>query len=835
MGLSQYNKKRNFTKTPEPKGTINQYQSHLFIIQKHAASHLHYDFRLEMHGVLKSWAVPKGPCLDPDVKRLAIHVEDHPVEYGSFEGIIPKGQYGGGTVMLWDKGTWEPLDENPSKAYEKGHLRFNLQAEKLQGRWDLIRFKDEKHWFLIKHQDEYAKNQYEYDVTSALPKSALSDQTMEEIAKNYTHIWGPSGTQKAPSKKAKKAVISKPTIILPEGLNQDKFPDFISPQLATLVDNPPEGSQWVHEIKFDGYRILAFKNDSEVRLKSRNNLDWTAKLQTISEAVNQLPFKQIVLDGEVVVLDAEGRSDFQLLQNSLKDKKASPFIYFIFDLLYFEGHDLRKLSLLERKAILKNVLAAEIPLLHYSDHIVKEGKELFEHSCGHALEGIISKRADGIYHSKRSKEWLKIKCLKRQEFVIGGYTTPKGSRSKFGSLFLGLQDKKGGLEFAGNVGTGFDETTLKAIYELLVEHKSQSNPFTSKPPGTTKAHWVEPVLVCEVEFTEWTNEGHIRHPSFKGMRLDKKADEVTREEILPLETVKKEQAKSPLLKSDFAITHPEKILYPEDGITKENILTYYETVSDYILPFLTNRPLTLVRCPSDYNQCFYQRHFNKTTPSTLHGIDIPQDKIHEQYIYLNDTQGLLSLVQMGVLEIHPWGSTIQHLEQPDIIVFDLDPAPDVSWSKVVEGALEVKTTLAQYKLKSFVKSTGGKGLHVVVPILPEYDWEEVKAFSHTLVRYLELAKPKNYISTMTKSKRSGKIFIDYLRNQRTATAIGTYSTRARPHAPVSTPLFWDELSKRIADNTFTIQTLPQRLEQLKKDPWKDFWTIKQSLRLDQFK
>ncbi|KTD10622.1 DNA ligase D [Legionella gratiana] len=834
MELSQYHKKRNFTKTSEPKGKVTKENHRLYVIQKHAASHLHYDFRLELHGLLKSWAIPKGPSLDPKIKRLAIHVEDHPIEYGSFEGIIPKGQYGGGTVMLWDEGTWEPLDDNPYAAYEKGHLRFKLHAQKLNGRWDLIRFKDEKHWFLIKYDDKYAKEEKDYDITRTLTKSVKSDYSIEEIAEHYTHLWQNSEAKAVKSKKSKQRTKVKPTIVLPEGLNKTNFPEFITPQLATLVDKPPKGSQWAHEIKLDGYRILAFKNGSEVLLKSRNNKDWTHELQPIAEAVNQLPFEQIVLDGEVVVLDANGRSDFQLLQNSIQNKEQAHFIYFLFDVLYFEGYDLRGLPLIERKSILKNILTANIPHLHYSDHIIKEGKELYEYSCNYDLEGIISKRVDGTYLSKRSKDWLKIKCLKRQEFVIGGYTSPKEGRAHFGSLFLGVYNKEGTLDYTGNVGTGFNTQSLNEINQLLSQNKAKTNPFTSNPPGSTQAHWLKPLLVCEVEFTQWTKDGLLRHPSFKGMRLDKKAIEVVRESELLLGKTKKEKATPKIKKnSTFKLTHPDKILYPEDGISKQDLLNYYETVSDYILPYLSLRPLTLVRCPSHYNECFYQRHYTKATEKALHPIEDPTDEEHERYIYLNDRQGLLSLVQMGVLEIHPWGSTIKHLEQPDIIIIDLDPAPDVHWSHVVKAAFDIRDHLDQYKLKSFVKSTGGKGLHVVIPILPEYEWEEVKQFTHIFVQFLEKLNPKNYISKMTKSKRGGKIFVDYLRNQRTATAISPYSTRARLHAPIATPLSWNELSDNKEENSYTIKTLPKRLKQLKEDPWKDFWMIKQSLRLDE--
>jgi bifunctional non-homologous end joining protein LigD len=826
MSLDIYHKKRDFSKTPEPKGKTSKSKKRLFIIQKHAASHLHYDFRLELHGVLKSWAVPKGPCLDPKVKRLAMHVEDHPVAYGSFEGIIPKGQYGGGTVMLWDKGIWIPLDENPYQAYEKGHLRFELQAEKLKGRWDLIRFKDEKHWFLIKYDDEFAES--DYDITEDLDKSVLTQQSIDEIAIHYDKVWSSEGLKNVSKKKPKKITAS---IVLPKGLAKRPFPDFIPPELATLVDKPPEGEQWLHEIKFDGYRILAFKKGNEVVLKSRNNKEWTSDLGEVAEAIASLPFENLILDGEVVALDKQGHSSFQLLQNSFKSKKPIPLVYFLFDILYFDQYDLRKLPLIERKTILKQILSKESAILHFSDHLLKEGKQLFDYACEQGLEGIVAKNRESPYSSKRTKSWLKIKCLKRQEFVIGGYSLPKGGRSHFGSLFLGFYNKKGELEFAGNVGTGFNEKTLTDIFKQLEKSTIQKNPFNSKPPGYTQAKWVEPKLVCEVEFTEWTKDNHLRHPSFKGLRLDKKAREVIFEEETPLEAIQKE-TNTKKSKKGFILTNPAKILYPEDKISKGDLLSYYESVSDYILPFVSNRPLTLVRCPSNYGQCFYQRHFNKTTPKALHAIDIATDNEDEQYIYLDDKKGLFSLVQMGVLEIHPWGSQIKDIEKPDMIVIDLDPAPDVPWKKVVKAAREIRGYLTQYHLVSFAKSTGGKGLHVVVPIKPEYDWETVKEFTHVFVQFLEKLKPDEYISTMSKSKRVGKIFIDYLRNQRTATAVAVYSTRARLHAPVSTPLFWDELSDRIEDNSYTIKTLPKRLSQLKEDPWKDFFKIKQSLGLD---
>lgn len=825
--LATYRHKRDFKKTTEPKGKIHRCPSQLFVIQKHAASHLHYDFRIELNGVLKSWAVPKGPCFDPTIKRLAMHVEDHPLEYGTFEGIIPKGQYGGGTVMLWDKGVWEPLDQNPNLAYQKGHLRFKIIGEKLHGRWDLIRFKDEKHWFLIKYDDEYALPLKTFDVTTALPTSVLSGQNLQSLSENYEKIWRSSRAEVITSQKKRQAKPT-PAILLPEGLATSSFPDFIAPELATLVDKPPQGDQWAHEIKFDGYRILAFKENGQITLKSRNNNDWTDDLPSIAKAVAKLPFAQFIIDGEVVALDAEGRSDFQLLQNALK-RKSTDLHFFLFDILFFEGKDLKPLPLIERKAILKNLLNVNIPELHYSDHLIKNGNELFAHSCAYALEGIVSKRIDAPYRSKRTKDWLKIKCLKRQEFVIGGYTSPQKNRAHFGALFLGFYDAEGILHYAGNVGTGFTKETLSDLKKRFNKTSSQSNPFSTNPPGVKTAHWVKPTIVCEIEFTEWTKRDHLRHPSFKGLRLDKKAGDVIKEIVTPLSAIKKPPRKK--LPASMTLSHPEKVLYPEDNITKADLLHYYETVSTYMLPHIVLRPLTLLRCPSHYQKCFYQRHYNQTTRSPLFPVENEGDNKHEKYIYLNDKEGLLSLVQMGVLEIHPWGSQITHLEYPDRIIFDLDPAPDVTLSQVIEAAFEVKNELAQYDLSSFVKSTGGKGLHVVVPIEPEYGWDDVKTFSHTFVQYLVSLKPDAYVSKMTKSLRKGKIFIDYLRNQRTATAISAYSTRARLHAPVSVPLTWEEL-KRFKEN-YTIKTLPQRLKKLKSDPWEAFWTTKQSLKLDQ--
>lgn len=824
MGLERYNKKRDFNKTSEPKGHIHTESGHLFVVQKHAARQLHYDFRLELDGVLKSWAVPKGPCLDPSVKRLAIHVEDHPIEYGTFEGMIPKGEYGGGTVMLWDKGYWIPLDAEPLKAYEKGHLRFELQSQKLTGRWDLIRFKGENEWFLIKHKDEAAKPITQYDIEKEEPLSVLSHQSIEEIAEHYDGIWTKKGFQKKTQSLVKNTLQGNATSI----------PKTIHLQLATLVDKPPHGDGWLHEVKFDGYRMMAIKNKNNVSFISRNHIDWSNEFQSLIPAINQLNCESVVLDGEVVVLDKQGRSDFQLLQNTVKSGKEATLHYYVFDLLYLDKYDLRELPLIQRKALLAQLIEKSSSSILYSDHILEEGDTMFRHACEVGLEGIVSKRMDSPYIGKRTKNWLKIKCIKRQEFIIGGFSQPQNSREYFGSLYLGVFNEQNELVFSGNVGTGFSSKTLKEIYNQLKPLISKKNPFNTIPPMARSATWVKPQLIAEVEFSEWTEDGHLRHPSFKGLRVDKKPQEIHKENELAVEMIKGQQ-KMTSKQEHITLTHPEKIVYKEDHISKQQLYDYYELVSEHMLPYIVNRPLTLVRCPSTYESCFYQKHLNQKS-SVLYPVPVENKKGEtEQYIYLKNKKGLLSLVQMGVLEIHPWGSTIKHLEYPDILIFDLDPAPDVEWKKVVAAAFDIKEQLAQYKLQSFVKTTGGKGLHVVIPIKPEENWDDVKIFTHTFVEYLEQRSPEKYISKMTKSKRTGKIFLDYLRNQHDATAIGPYSTRARLHAPVATPLEWDELSNNNKDNYYTIATIPKRLQQLKQDPWEGFWTIKQSLHLKDLK
>lgn len=818
--LGTYHKKRHFNKTPEPFGKKpkrhRKSQNPLFVVQKHAASHLHYDFRLELNGVLVSWAVPKGPCLDPTVKRLAIHVEDHPLKYANFEGTIPAGQYGAGSVSLWDKGYWLAEDQNVNKAYKAGNMTFTLKGKKLKGKWKLIRIKqDDKSWLLIKTKDESSINQ----------KNETANSIFFSDLKNH---------------------------------KTSPFSKRISAQLATLVDEPPSGKNWLHEIKFDGYRILAFKRNNKTHLWTRNQQDWTEKFPFIAKQINQLPVKNLILDGEIVALNEHQHSNFQLLQNAIKDGKSDSLIYYIFDLIYIDRHNLTKMPLIKRKELLHQLIPSSTnPVLRYSDHVLGFGKKTWINACKLGLEGIVSKEINSLYVQRRTKTWLKTKCIKRQEFVIGGFTKSKAN-NPFGSLLLGTYDKHNHLIYNGKVGTGFTQDSLKNIYDLLIKFQKKQSPFHTKVPDSKIVTWIKPILVAEVEFTEWTSENRLRHPSFKGLRKDKAATHVVKEQATSLNKLKSKPSKIEVSKpaavefgkNSIKITHSDKILYPEDKITKYDLVHYYEQITPWIMPYIKDRPLMLVRCPNGYQECFHQKHIYEAPSSSLqevnyspnHPIHSPSHPVHgstgssiardgtESVIFIKNQAHLLELCQLNTLEIHPWGSKIKKIEYPDIIVFDLDPAPKVPWKKVVTAAFEMKKHLEELNLKSFVKTTGGKGLHIVIPIKPEFKWKQIKQFAQAFVELIVLQSPNQYVSTMAKTERKGKIFLDYLRNQEGATAIAPYSTRAHKHAPIATPIDWSELTEHREDTFYTLQTLPNRLKNLRKDPWESFFKLKQSLK-----
>lgn len=860
MTLATYHKKRNFTKTSEPKGKIpkkNNSVKKLYVIQKHAASHLHYDFRLELNGVLISWAVPKGPSLNPNTKRLAMHVEDHPIEYGSFEGIIPEGEYGGGTVMLWDTGEWICIDKNPLQAYKKGNLTFTLHGKKLKGKWKLIRIQhNDKTWLLIKLKDDYSRT--DLNITEDKPLSVLTKQSLEEIAANYNKIWKSNKKKIAKKKinlnelnladsdkKISKKLASELKDMQSINLPTSSMPRQIFPQLATLVDKAPQENKWVHEIKFDGYRLIIYKKNKQVKIYTRNQNDWTKYFKRIAAAVQRLPVDNVILDGEVVALDEKHRSNFQLLQNTLKVDDNN-LIFYAFDLLYYDKYNLMPLSLVDRKKILQKLLLTENnPALVYSDHVDGSGHDIFKKACSLGLEGIISKDQTSPYLQTRNQSWLKVKCIKRQEFVIGGFL-PSERRNYFRSLMLGTFNKKQELIYHGNVGTGFTQASLKSLYQLMMKNISPDMSFSSKPPESKKAKWLNPIIIAEVEFTEWTQDGTLRHPSFKGVRMDKNAKNIIKEKPEKVETIekkrkipsprlKKNSLTKPTKKNSLQLTHPDKILYSEDNITKKQLAEYYEIVQEWMIPYIKTRPLTLVRCPVSYQRCFFQKHLDQFSLPGIYPILIREKEGKDDYLYIKESEGLLSLIQLGVLEIHPWNCSIKQIEKPDMIIFDLDPATNVPWKNVVKAAFEIKQLMHDYQLESFLKTTGGKGLHVIIPIKPNYDWDLIKTFAKTVVDYLMMKNNKNYIDVMTKSKRKGKIFIDYLRNSRGATSIAPYSTRARIHAPIATPIAWDELTNDIRDTSFDIFTLPKRLMNLKKDPWLNFLKIKQSLHLSKSK
>jgi bifunctional non-homologous end joining protein LigD len=824
MNLSEYKRKRDFQKTREPQGLVRQRdsQSLIFAIQKHAASRLHYDFRLELNGVLKSWAIPKGPSLNPKDKRLAVHVEDHPFDYKDFEGTIPKGEYGGGTVLLWDKGVWIP-HQDPEKDYREGKLEFELKGKKLKGNWVLLKMHGEagangKNWLLLKEKDKAASDQV--DLLQKFPKSVVSGRTLEEITAS-THPKIP--TSLVPPSQARKAPL----------------PHFLKPQLATLTSKTPTDDHWLHETKFDGYRALSRIEKGKVKIFTRKGNDWTSRFPNIAKALAKLPVEQAFLDGEIVKLLPNGLSSFQALQNALGKKEEKDLYYYIFDILHWNGLAFIDSPLEDRRNFLEKLLRAskENDLLGFSEAILGKGKIVFQEACRQGLEGIISKRRDRGYEPGRSRNWLKIKCTRRQEFVIIGFTEPSGSRRGFGALLLGVYDSKGTLHYTGHVGTGFSHDSLKQLYTHL-QKLEQPKPVLKLPEGVRrrKIHWVKPELVAEVEFSEWTQDNILRQPSFQGLREDKVAIDVVREETKPppapsdLKERKRVRSKSDQI-AGVQLTHPDEILFSEQGITKQDLASFYLEIAEYILPYLKDRPLSLVRCPEGaQKKCFFQKHLNqKTSANALKTITIKEKGEAGIYIMANDISGLITLVQMRVLEIHPWGSRADDIEHPDLMTFDIDPDPSVEWKRVIQAAQLLHSVFDQLHLKSFVKTTGGKGLHVVIPLSRKHDWDEVKDFSKMIAQTIAKEDPTHYTYELSKAKRKGKIFLDYLRNQRGATAIAPYSTRARSEAPVAVPLSWEELDVKLKSDHFNVKNLKKRLSSLKKDPWKEFFSVKQSL------
>jgi bifunctional non-homologous end joining protein LigD len=850
--LERYRAMRDFSKTAEPSGqetSPTKTEGLPFVIQKHAATRLHYDFRLGLHGVLKSWAVTKGPGYVPGDKRLAVQVEDHPMEYGGFEGTIPKGQYGGGTVMLWDEGTWEPLGD-ADQSLAKGNLKFVLHGKKLHGKWVLVRMggkaanEAKPNWLLIKEHDEYEQTADDEPITEKAPNSVLTERDIDAIAREGDHVW--QSNRPETSSQSKSSPAKRSTPFAPSDLpgKKEALPAFIPPQLASEAAAPPVGEHWVHELKLDGYRMQAHIDKSgKVRLYTRSGLDWTHRMPSIAREVGKLSVESAILDGEVVVLAEDGQSSFAKLQAAFDEGAAHPLTYFVFDLMHLNGHDLRQQPLTARKEILAQMLdnLPEHETVRYGQHIQTEGAPIFKEACRLGAEGIVSKRSDSAYTSGRTKSWLKIKCDRRQEFVVGGFTKPANGTEGIGALLLGYYDNKK-LIYAGRTGTGFTQVNSRKLRQQLEKMRQTAMPFVEVPASAGKgALWVRPELVAEVQFSTWTADNLVRQASFKGLREDKKAAEVRRE--VPdaslaqksdppkkADPAKKAPAPAPK-KLGFRVTHPDKIVDPETGLTKQALVDYYLAVAPLMLPHVTGRPLSLVRCPNGTGKkCFYQKHLGPGMPPGIGGVEIPDRKGKgvETYVTVQGEESLAGLAQMNVLEIHPWGSTNDDLEHPDRIIFDLDPDEAVSWPTLCESAVEVRERLKKLGLQSFVKTTGGKGLHVVAPIRPKFDWERIKAFTHAFTLQMEQDNSKLYISKMTKAARTNKIFVDYLRNEWEATAVAPYSSRARLGMAAALPLEWAELksSKR---PKFVIAQFGEWSDRMRKDPWKAMLSSEQEI------
>ncbi|WNC88237.1 DNA ligase D [Paraburkholderia sp. FT54] len=980
--LDLYNRKRRFDETPEPTGTRASRrpggrkttrqaadEALSYVIQEHDARRLHYDFRLELNGTLLSWAVPKGPSLDPSVKRLAVHVEDHPVEYGSFEGEIPPGNYGAGSVIVWDRGTWEPIGgaAEAARTYSAGKLKFRLNGEKLHGGWTLVRSHmrgsgDKEQWLLIKERDEEARNESEYDILKKRPGSVLSgsasaaqgakttkttktatargtgktaNATAESSTASAAKRAGRNGAKAASSSRADprrpdivatrnaqslRELAAAPSI---EGAVKARLPATFKPQLATLVDAAPPGDEWSYEIKFDGYRVLTrIDRDakaSAVTVFTRAGNDWTAKFSKQVEAFEQLGIESAWLDGEAVVLDQNGVPNFQALQNAFDASRPQDIIVYLFDIPFLNGYDLRGVPLEQRRAILRALLEdVDDSVLRFSNNFDFSAEDLLRSACDMALEGIIGKRRDSGYLSGRSSTWIKLKCRRRQEFVIGGYSEPSGSRAAFGALLLGVYDGKGKLQYAGRVGTGFDAALLRSVKKELDAHEISRMPFAAAPRerSRTPVHWVEPVLVAECNFAEWTSDGIVRQASFVSLRNDKPARQIVKEtprqgadvqqqtdsgsdDAPKKRTARKASAstaavsgaqkpgavrsgaeaktadakgvsiksrgaqtggakvsaaktaatkstaarakagKGAAAKSNTAATpaevagvrvsHPERVIDKSSGARKIDLVHYYESVAGWMLPHLQDRPVSLVRAPEDIGgELFFQKHSQKLSiPNVTQHPGL--DPGHPPLITVDTLKALVGAAQMGTVEFHTWNAVVSNIEKPDRVVFDLDPDASLGWERMIEAAQLTRALLEELGLKSFCKTSGGKGFHVVVPLAKQAGWDEVKDFSQAVAQHMAATLPKYFSAKMGAQNRKQKIFVDYLRNNRGSSTVAAFSARARPGLGVSVPLSWDEVASTSGGDQWTIENLHERLADLKSDPWADYAKTRQRI------
>lgn len=796
--LKDYKSKRDFARTPEPAGAASDAAGNRFVVHKHSATADHYDLRLELDGVLKSWAVPKGPSLDPEQKRLAVETEDHPLEYIDFEGVIPEGEYGGGPMIVWDTGVWAPM-ENAQEALEGGALKFRLAGEKLNGGWMLARLKPKqgetkRNWLLFKERDQAAAP--DVDILAERPESVKTGRRIEEL------VAAPAGTKAGQPGKP-------PKVGRLRGAEKAPFPAGLKPQLATAADTPPLRGTWLHEIKFDGYRTLVEIDDAETRMITRSGLDWTKRYSALAGSFSALPCKQAILDGEVVVPDDGGITRFAALQDALSAKASERLVFYAFDLLYLDGYDLRKLPLHKRKDLLRQLLEATDPkpaTILVSDHIEGDGRPFFERASDMGLEGIVSKRADAGYEHGRSKTWLKVKAHKTGDFVIGGYT-PSETNSGLGSLALGeWQDSE--LAFVGGVGTGFDSETLKMLVKRLEPLRSGAPAFEGAPKEVLP---VRPVLSAHVHYSNRTTSGMLRHAVYKGLR----EAELSAGPARPRKRL--------ISDADLAgiwVTNPQRRVFGKTGATKLDIAIYYAAVGDFMLPHILGRPVSLMRCPTGRPQdCFYQRHAFSGMPSSLATFDMKSsDGETKRYIAIEDAKAYLALAQFGVVEFHAWGSMRKKPEKADRVVFDLDPGEGIAWREIVEAAVHLRTQIESMDLVPFVKTSGGSGLHLVVPVTPGPNWKRVHAATGRIAEKLAATAPDIFTTTMGKANRKGRIFIDFHRNARGATAVAPYSLRARPNLPASTPLSWGDLESIDAPEDLNYSTLPGLLTS-SGDPW----------------
>jgi bifunctional non-homologous end joining protein LigD len=860
MDLNKYNQKRDFTKTKEPKGIKRASQGKLrFVVQKHAASHLHYDFRLEIDGVLVSWAVPKGPSANPGDKRLAMHVEDHPMDYIDFEGTIPQGEYGGGTVMVWDIGTYEPESDEPvsehnpvmKKQHDSGSIKIILHGKKLKGSWALVQMhgRGENQWLLIKHKDEYSGEDIEYN-----PYSILTKRDFDAIAKGKD-VWKSNRAQKVDPKPTREKSVEKtvkpqkPRVFSTHAENENaefsaedladaeklkKFPTDWQPQLATLADEPFDNQDWLFEVKFDGYRALANINQNKVELVSRNGLSFNHKYKEIVKTLEAID-TDIILDGEVVVEDSKGKSNFQWLQNIEDNVKRGTLKFYVFDILYFQGYDLRQLDLIQRKKILKAVLP-ELNNIVYSEHTIGEGIKAFESAEKKGGEGIIAKKISSRYFTnKRTKDWLKIKTEQQQEMVIGGFTEPSGSRVGIGALLCGYYDGKE-LKYSGKVGSGYTEAILRDLRKKLDKLERKTCPF-SVAPKEKNVHWVKPELVAQIKFSELTETGSMRHPVYLGLRTDKKSADVEIEkpkvetdEISGAKTkpTKKSTAKTGKAQTDIdggrvEFSNLDKIFWPKEKITKGDVVAYYDKIADYILPYLKDRPESLRRTPDGIkSEGFFQKNVAGTVPKWITTKKIKSESAETavEWLLCQDKETLLFLANYGCIEMNPWSSRVGSLDNPDYIIFDLDPK-GAPIKNIVATALKVKEILDSLKVPAYIKTSGGNGLHVFIPVKPKYTYEQTREFSHLVSQMVHRDLPKITSLERMPAKRKGKVYLDFLQNGKGKTMASIYSLRPREGAGVSTPLAWEEINDGLDLKKFNIHTVPERLGQ-KGDLWENF-------------